>query len=321
MTSETNTDNATDTNSANAPKKAVLLMAYGTPYKTEDIMEYYTNIRHGHKPSEALYNDLARRYKEIGGTSPLAKLTADQVSGLQVVLDRDHPGEYVVRTGFKYITPFIGESVDELVDAGVTDIYGIPMAPQYSVYTAEKDHEQALEALEKHPGVTYHPIRSWWADKNLMKFWADQIVAMKDLTDRDDTKVVLSAHSLPMRAIKGGDPYYDEVVNNSKAVAKLAGLRDDQFVIAWQSAGRTGEEWIGPDFKETAKDLIQNQGIKTIISGSLGFIVDNLEILDDVDIELKGEIEGLGGTLHRLRMPNADPLLIAALEDKVVEAE
>ncbi|WEV58621.1 ferrochelatase [Bifidobacterium sp. ESL0728] len=315
MTSE-NSNNATS-----APKKAVLLMAYGTPYKTEDIMDYYTNIRHGHKPSEKLYNDLARRYKMIGGTSPLAKLTDNQVSGLQAALDRDHPGEYVVRKGFKYIHPFIGDSVDELVDSGVTEIYGIPMAPQYSVYTAEKDHVQAQEALKKHPGVVYHPIRSWWADKNLMKFWSDQLIAMKDLTDRTDTKVILSAHSLPKHVIVDGDPYYDEVVGNSKAVAKQAGLRDDQFVIAWQSAGRTGEEWIGPDFKETAKDLIANQGIKTIISGSLGFIVDNLEILDDVDIELKDEIEALGGQLRRLQMPNDDSLLIAALEDTVLAAK
>ncbi|WEV46322.1 ferrochelatase [Bifidobacterium sp. ESL0690] len=315
MTSE-NSGNATS-----APKKAVLLMAYGTPYKTEDLMGYYTNIRHGVKPPQKLYDELAGRYEAIGGTSPLAKITDDQVAGLQAALDRDHPGEYVVRKGFKYIEPYIAQTIDEFAEAGITHIYGLPLAPQYSVYSVENYHERAQEALKKHPEIAYHPIRSWWKDENLIKFWADQLIAMKDLTDRTDTKVIFSAHSLPMRIINGGDPYLDEVTNNAKTVAKAAGLRSDQYTIAWQSAGRTGEPWIGPDFKETAKDLIQNGGISTIVSGSLGFIVDNLEILDDVDIELKGEIESVGGKLRRLQMPNADPLLEAALEDAVLAAE
>ncbi|WEV63669.1 ferrochelatase [Bifidobacterium sp. ESL0732] len=308
-------------NASSAQKKAVLLMAYGTPYKTEDLMGYYTNIRHGVKPSQALFDELAGRYEAIGGTSPLAKITDDQVAGLQAALDRDHPGEYVVRKGFKYIKPYIADTVDEFAEAGITEVYGLPLAPQYSVYSVENYHERAQEALKKHPGIAYHPIRSWWKDENLIRFWADQLTAMKDLTDRADTEVIFSAHSLPMRIINGGDPYLDEVTGNAKTVAKAAGLSNGQYTIAWQSAGRTGEPWIGPDFKETAKDLIQDGGISTIVSASLGFIADNLEILDDVDIELKDEIESVGGRLRRLRMPNADPLLIAALEDAVLGAE
>ncbi|WEV53370.1 ferrochelatase [Bifidobacterium sp. ESL0704] len=315
MTSE-HSDNASA-----APKKAVLLMAYGTPYKTEDLMGYYTNIRHGVKPPQRLFDELAGRYEAIGGTSPLAKITDGQVAGLQAALDRDHPGEYVVRKGFKYIEPYIAGTVDEFAQAGITEVYGLPLAPQYSEYSVENYHERAQEALKKHPGIAYHPIRSWWKDGNLIKFWTDQLVAMKELTDRDDTKVIFSAHSLPMRIIDGGDPYLDEVTGNAKTVAEAAGLRGKQFTIAWQSAGRTGEPWIGPDFKETAKDLIQNGGISTIVSASLGFIADNLEILYDVDIELKNEIESVGGKLRRLRMPNADTLLIAALEDAVLGAE
>ncbi|MCO6558617.1 MAG: hypothetical protein J6575_04175 [Bifidobacterium sp.] len=69
MTSENSSDNATS-----APKKAVLLMAYGTPYKTEDIMDYYTNIRHGVKPPQHLYDELAGRYEAIGGTSPRSRM-------------------------------------------------------------------------------------------------------------------------------------------------------------------------------------------------------------------------------------------------------
>jgi ferrochelatase len=65
------------------PVHGLLVMAYGTPYKEEDIERYYTHIRHGRKPSEEHLEDLKRRYKAIGGISPLAKMTEKQAKALE----------------------------------------------------------------------------------------------------------------------------------------------------------------------------------------------------------------------------------------------
>ncbi|HET7658464.1 MAG TPA: ferrochelatase, partial [Bacillales bacterium] len=59
-------------------KMGLLLMAYGTPRRPEDIETYYTHIRHGRKPPEDLLEDLKHRYEAIGGTSPLAQITEEQ---------------------------------------------------------------------------------------------------------------------------------------------------------------------------------------------------------------------------------------------------
>ncbi len=301
-----------------AGTKAVLLMAYGTPYQTGDIMDYYTNIRHGSKPSADLYNNLKDRYDAIGGTSPLADLTNQQAKALQTLLDKDYPGKFKVYVGLKYITPFIGEAVDQIAADGITDIYGVPLAPQYSTFSSGDYHNRAKDELKKYPNISYTPAKSWWKNENLLNFWSQQLVDLKGLTQQQDTRVILSAHSLPLRVIKGGDPYKGEVINDAKTIAQKAGLNSSQYTVGWQSAGRTEEEWIGPDFIKTAEDLIKENGVKHIISGSIGFITDNLEILYDVDIELKDSIEKLGGQLTRLRLPNTDPLLIKALEETVL---
>ncbi|RJR10334.1 ferrochelatase, partial [Candidatus Parcubacteria bacterium] len=60
----------------------LLVMAYGTPYKEEDLERYYTHIRRGRKPSDEMLQDLRDRYDAIGGISPLARITEDQANAL-----------------------------------------------------------------------------------------------------------------------------------------------------------------------------------------------------------------------------------------------
>lgn len=298
---------------------AVLLMAYGTPYEESDIKEYYTNIRRGSVPPEPLMNELVDRYKIIGLPSPLAGITTSQKNRLQTLLDSSDPGQYKVYEGLKYIHPFISQAVDQIAADGIRQIIGIPLAPQYSTYSSEDYHTRVRESLEDHPGMDYIPVGSWWNHQDLIHFWSDQLKTMKQQTDRPDTKVIFSAHSLPVRIIEGGDPYKDEVTNFTHAVAKAADLTDDQFTLAWQSAGRTSEPWIGPDFVRVAKNLIIEDGMKKIISASIGFIADNLEIRYDVDHLLADAIRQAGGSLTRLNLPNDSPALITTLQAVVNE--
>lgn len=300
-------------------KKAVLLMSYGTPYEISDIMGYYTNIRNHHEPPKPLYDELVSRYKAIGGTSPLAKISDAQAKGLQAQLDQEFPGEYQVFVGYKYIHPFIQDTVKDILATGIKTIYGIPLAPHYSAFNTGDYHARAKEVLVNHGDVTYVEAKSWWQNDDLIHFWSDQLVALKPQIDQLDTKVILSAHSLPMSIIDRGDSYRDEVEANMRTVVKTAGLTPDQYTIAWQSAGRTEQKWIGPDFVTVAQNLIEQDNIKHIISASVGFINDNLEILYDVDIELKQAIETKGGKLTRLQMPNDDPKLISALKAEVLK--
>jgi ferrochelatase len=72
-------------------KIGLLIMAYGTPYRKEDIVPYYTAIRHGRRPTDEEIEDLTRRYEAIGGASPLARLTMAQAETLEKRLNGDRP--------------------------------------------------------------------------------------------------------------------------------------------------------------------------------------------------------------------------------------
>ncbi|MDF7641697.1 ferrochelatase [Bifidobacterium sp. ESL0784] len=294
-------------------KTAVLLMGLGAPDNVGEVRDFYTGI-HGGKPSEEMYRSVREHYEIIGGTSPLGRVTGEQAEALQEKLDRDHPGEYQVYLAFKYASPTIFETVDRIVADGYTKVVGLPLFPERS-YASGDYHNRAETRLAQYPQVSYRAVRGWWLDHNLIQYWADRLKDEQEVIGRPSTLVILSSHSLQTRVVKSGDPYTDQAVQVAKAVAEAAGLDESKYVIAWQNGGSTPEEWVLPDINDVAKELIENQRIKTIVSGSLSFIADNLEVLFGVDVAFRKTVEGLGATLVRLPLPNTDPLLTAALED------
>ena len=129
---------------------------------------------------------------------------------------------------------------------------------------------------------------------------------------RDGVTVVFSAHSLPERIRTWGDPYEAQLEESARLVAERAGLKG--FRRAWQSAGATGEPWIGPDILDFL-DTLQAEGVKHVLQVPIGFVCDHLEILYDLDIEATQKAASLGITYRRTALPNARPDFVAALAD------
>jgi ferrochelatase len=139
------------------------------------------------------------------------------------------------------------------------------------------------------------------------------------------TKVLFTAHSLPQRIIDGGDPDPDQLRATAEAVAAEAGLtRWSQWSIAWQSAGRTPEPWIGPDILEVIDSFGAQKSTDEPIGGVLvsacGFVADHLEVLYDLDIEAAHRAAGHGLAFDRTACVNADRAVMAALAGRVAAA-
>jgi ferrochelatase len=126
--------------------------------------------------------------------------------------------------------------------------------------------------------------------------------------------VVFTAHSLPERILASGDPYRDELRATATAVARAVGL--ERWSIAWQSAGRTADAWIGPDILE-ALPKIAAAGASGVVVCPAGFVADHLEVLYDLDIEAAAAARELGLAFVRTVSPNADAGLVATLADVV----
>lgn len=310
-----------------AERTAVLLMAYGTPRTKEEILPYYTDIRRGRPPTPELLEELTARYEAIGGLSPLKRLTEEQRDALQRELDAVSPGTHEVFLGLKHATPFVEEAVADIASRGFRRIVGIVLAPHFSSYSIGQYLGRAREAAAPH-GIDVAGVESWAREDAFIDFLAnDMRNTLAAMPER--TKVLFTAHSLPQRIIDGGDPYPDELRATAELVAERVGLeRWSQWSIAWQSAGRTPEPWIGPDilevidqFAETRDDPAHaDEAVDGVLVCACGFVADHLEVLFDLDIEAAQHAEAKGLAFGRTACVNDDAAVMASLAKRVLDA-
>ncbi|MEY4248238.1 MAG: hypothetical protein RIS69_1785, partial [Actinomycetota bacterium] len=279
-------------------KTAVLLMAYGTPRTPAEIEPYYTDIRRGRAPTPEQLADLVARYDAIGGISPLAARTEAQRDALQVALNETAPDRYDVVLGLKHAAPMIETAVNDLAASGYQHIIGLVLAPHYSSFSIGQYMDRTRKAAEPH-GITVTSIDSWATEPAFVEFLAADLRSR--LADMPaNTKVLFTAHSLPQRIIDAGDPYPDELRSTAEAVAAAAGLDSwSSWSIAWQSAGRTPEPWIGPDILAVIDDLATSENASGVVVCACGFVADHLEVLFDLDIEAKKHAEDKGLAFDR----------------------
>ena len=300
-------------------KIGVLLMAYGTPRSQEEILPYYTDIRRGRAPTPELLAELTARYDAIGGISPLAQRTESQRDQLQRQLDAIEPDRYSVRLGLKHAHPMIEEAVEDFARDGFAELVALVLAPHYSSYSIGQYVGRAREAATPH-GITVSGIDSWATEPAFVEFLARDMKAKLDSMPAD-TRVLFTAHSLPQRIIDGGDPYPNELRATAEAVAARLGLREgDQWSIAWQSAGRTPEPWIGPDILAVIDEFADAKTTSAVLVSACGFVADHLEVLYDLDIEAKAHAAQRGLAFDRTACVNDDTEVLRALARRVTAA-
>lgn len=298
----------------------VLLMAYGTPETLDDVEPYYTHIRGGRAPAPEALENLRERYRLVGGRTPLLDLTRAVADRLQARLDQDAPGRYRTYLGMKHWHPFIGETVPEMAADGIREAVAVVLAPHYSQASIGGYRKYVEQAVEKLPEpLTFTFVESWQTHPLFRRLIADRILATLEQFPpeaRDRVLVLFSAHSLPERIRTWDDPYERELHESAAGIAALLGLKDWRF--CFQSAGMTGEPWLGPDIVDYLEEL-HGEGIRYVLSVPFGFVAEHLEVLWDIDNEAQTKAGELGITLHRINMPNADPEFVEVIAAIVKE--
>lgn len=299
----------------------LLVMAYGTPYKEEDIERYYTDIRHGRKPTPEMLEDLKSRYKAIGGISPLARITEEQAKALETNLNhqQDEYGFHVY-IGLKHIEPFIEDAVEQMAKDGIEEAVSLVLAPHYSTFSVKAYNQRANDAAAEHGKPQIVSVESWYNEPGFIDFWAKQINQVYDKMpeeEKENACLVVSAHSLPEKILQNGDPYPDQLKETAKLISEKTGITN--YAIGWQSEGNTPDPWLGPDVQDLTRELYEQQGYRSFVYAPVGFIADHLEVLYDNDYECKVVCDELGATYHRPEMPNAQPEFIDALATVVMK--
>ena len=274
---------------------AVVLMAYGSPERLEDVPAYYADIRGGRPIKPENLEDLVHRYRALGieDESPLNAITEET----RAALERELP-DTPVFTGMKHWTPRIAEAADRAVASGAQTVVGLVLAPHFSELSIAGYREQLEAALADRAELVF--VDSWHDEPGFVELLADRVHGT-------DAHVVFTAHSLPARAAV---VYAEQLLETSHLVAERAGLED--WTFSFQSESPTGEPWLGPDILDQLEEL-KARGVRKVLVCPIGFVADHLEIRWDLDHEAVEKARELGLDLDRIEMPNADPRFIEVL--------
>jgi protoporphyrin/coproporphyrin ferrochelatase len=296
----------------NTSNTVVLLMAYGTPTTSADIEAYYLDIRRGRPPEPHQLKELQGRYAAVGGTTPLLKITEQQAAALE---RRIGVGVYI---GMKHWQPYIRETVERISRSGAKHIVALALAPHFSTMSvadyARRLH-QAVNEVDPKLQVTF--IERWGSNSDFVDSICERLEAARtkfSAPSWDGIEVVFTAHSLPERILAAGDPYHEELLQTAQLVADR--LAVPHWQLAFQSAGRTSDKWLGPDLLAQLRGLAKS-GARRVIVAPIGFVTDNLEILYDLDIEAASLAGQLGMEFQRMPMANATAGFIDALASTV----
>lgn len=295
------------------PERAVLLMALGGPSSLKEVEPYLQDLRGGRPTPPELVHEFEERYRRIGGRTPLVDVTRAQARALAARLAES--GETSrCEVGMRHWHPRIGETVARLIDEGVREITGICMTPYYSSWSVGGYLSSLREAVASGgPGVSLRSVESWHHDGALAAAFARRIAdrrGSRGSEARSDPLVLFTAHSLPGATDPGTLPYVAQLRATRDAIEGL--LPPIRSQLAFQSVGRREGTWLGPSAEDQIAAAARG-GEKSVLVVPFGFVSDNLEILYDVDLEMRAQAERLGLGFDRTESLNTDPLLIDAL--------
>lgn len=291
----------------------VLVMAYGGPNAFAEVEPYLRDVR-GFRPTPTeIVEEVKARYAAIGGGSPILERTEAQARALEATLGRNGRRFRVV-VGMRHWQPRIRDALARLADAGIRRAVGLVMAPHYSRLSIDLYFTQVEKAGAP---VDVAPIREWHLLPGYIAAVVSRIRAALErfpAPAREAVPVIFTAHSLPRRILEWLDPYPEQLAATVQAVLDRLGHRPYRF--AYQSAAMTHDQWLGPDAGDALNEVAA-EGHRHVLIAPIGFTCEHVEVLYDVDIELRQRAEALGVHLERMAMVDDDPEMMVGLADLV----
>lgn len=316
----------------------VLLLNLGGPDKLDDVGPFLYNLFSDPEiirlPFRWLQKPLAwfiasrrtktsqENYKQIGGGSPLRRITEAQGEALkeQLAYSGHEANIYV---GMRYWHPYTEEAIALLTQDNIDRLVILPLYPQFSISTSGSSFRLLERLWQEDPKLQrleYTVIPSWYKQASYLQSMAELIAQELDqFSNPNEVHIFFSAHGVPKSYVEeAGDPYQQEIEDCTALIMQTLN-RPNSYTLAYQS--RVGPvEWLQP-YTEDALKQLGAQGIKDLVVVPISFVSEHIETLQEIDIEYREIAEESGiENFRRVPAPNTHPVFIKALADLVIDA-
>ena len=316
----------------------VLLLNLGGPDELDDVRPFLYNLFSDpeiirlpvswlQKPLAWLISTARSRksqenYKQIGGGSPLRRITEEQAQALKQQLEAEGQ-ETRVYVGMRYWHPFTEEAVVRIKRDQLEKLVILPLYPHFSISTSGSSFRILEQIWQQDPAlqkIPYTVIPSWYDEPAYLQAMANLIAQELDqFSQPEQVHIFFSAHGVPLSYVEeAGDPYQYQIEECTRLIMETLN-RPNDHTLAYQS--RVGPvEWLKP-YTEEAIEKLGKQGVKDLLVVPISFVSEHIETLQEIDIEYRELAEASGiERFHRVPALNTDATFIQALTNCVENA-
>lgn len=288
----------------------VILMAYGSPTRMEDVLPYLKGIYEGKPVPEYALKENTEKYAMANGESPSNAIIERIVEKLKNELSEY--GQFDVILGNKHWSPSLKDALKRAKESGSDKIIAIPLFPFQSTNVKNSYLQPSMEAMKEMSFNAEIKFVNGFDLELLSEIWAG---LMKQYPIDDETAVLFDAHSLPL--FRGPENEYD---NDFRKASDLIANKLDlkEYFVGYQSRGKYGKTWLEPSVFDIFES-IKEKGYRDVLSVPVGFIYEHLEILYDLDYEF-GSLVGNNGMIYvRSELPNDSKQMISLLKHHILK--
>jgi ferrochelatase len=288
---------------------AILLLSFGGPEGPEQVRPFLENVTRGRNVPPERLDAVAEHYMHFGGVSPINGINRALIAELEA--EQDLP----VYFGNRNWEPYIEDTVMTMRDNGIRRA-AVFTTSAWSGYSSCTQYVEDIARARRVTGADAPELvklRTYFDHPLFVEMFADAITAAADTLPaelRGDARLVFTAHSVPVAADRRCGPqlYSRQVAYATRLVAAAAGYAD--YDLTWQSrSGPPQVPWLEPDVAGHLARLVgagDRPGAKAVIVCPVGFVADHIEVVWDLDQELRSQAEAAGIAFTRAATPNAD---------------
>jgi ferrochelatase len=296
---------------------AVLLVGFGGPEKSGDVMPFLENVTRGRRIPRERLMEVAEHYYHLGGKSPINDHMRELKAALERELEEKGP-RLPVYWGNRNWHPMLADTVRRMRDDGVRRALAF-IAAAWSSYSSCRQYLENLEAARAEVGEgapELHRLRLFYNHPGFLEPVAERVRrAVEELPEelRAEAEVLFTAHSIPL-SMAEGSRYVAQLEEASALVAAMAGRA--RWRLVYQSrSGPPGQPWLEPDILDALAEVKS----KGVVVAPIGFLSDHVEVLWDLDHEARAKAEELGLTMARAGTVGADARFVGMIRELILE--
>ena len=300
---------------------ALLLVSFGAPERAEDVMPFLHNVLDGTGIPEQRLKEVAAHYDRFGGVSPLGSQLRALLAAVVAELNAAGFGLRVY-WGNRNWHPMLGDTLAQMAEDGVTRALAF-VTSAFGSYSGCRRYLEDIERARQDVGENapqVDKLRLFYNHPGFIEPMAERVVAaLGELPPdrRDAAHVVYTAHAIPA-AMAEQCPYQSQFEEACRLVSERAGL--SAWHLAYQSrSGPPSQPWTGPDVRDCLRHLASEEQVRDVVVAPIGFLLENMEIVYDLDTEVADVAEELGLGMIRSAVVGSHPRFVRMIRELVGE--